>query len=184
MTETEKSNKSGSDKGNRSRPSKMNAPPASPARKKTGYKSPPQHTQFQKGASGNPGGRPKGAKNLKRLIYDLADEVIIISTHEGKKQVTLREAAGRKFMEMVLKGDYKYFQAFFAIEQEVDKLVLTEREEQRLQNVEFLHKQVNSILQLYVDEHKNAAKENRQKGKQDKNISTTCAEDICDDDEE
>lgn len=40
---------------------------------KIGYKNPPKHTQFKKGQSGNPKGRPKSARGLKT---DLKAELI------------------------------------------------------------------------------------------------------------
>ena len=39
-----------------------------------GYKRPPKATQFQKGQSGNPRGRPRGSKNLSTLISEALDE--------------------------------------------------------------------------------------------------------------
>jgi hypothetical protein len=49
-----------------------------------GYKRPPKSSQFQRGKSGNPRGRPKGATNFKS---DLAAEM--------RERITLRDKNGR-----------------------------------------------------------------------------------------
>lgn len=82
---------------------------------------PPEHTRFKKGESGNPGGRPRGSKNLKTLIYEMAEEHISINTPEGRKLVTLREALARKVWDMQLKGEYRFIQAYHTLEQEKEK---------------------------------------------------------------
>ena len=83
-----------------------------------GYCKPPAHTRFRKGVSGNPGGRPKGAKNLKTMICEMADKTVTMSTPEGKFNVTIREAVARKVHEMMLKGDFQVIKAFHVWERE------------------------------------------------------------------
>jgi uncharacterized protein DUF5681 len=48
----------------------MTAPQTTSASYEVGYRKPPRHTQFQKGQSGNPGGRPR--RSLARRLEDLA----------------------------------------------------------------------------------------------------------------
>lgn len=48
-----------------------------------GYKNPPKDTQFKKGMSGNPKGRPKGTKNIRTVLNDTLNEKIQI-TQNGK----------------------------------------------------------------------------------------------------
>ena len=38
---------------------------------KVGYKKPPLHSRFKKGQSGNPRGRPRGAKNFSSVLLSL-----------------------------------------------------------------------------------------------------------------
>jgi hypothetical protein len=43
-----------------------------------GYGRPPPHSRFKKGQSGNPWGRPPGAKNLKTVLNEALNERVIV----------------------------------------------------------------------------------------------------------
>ena len=71
-------------------------PAADPPPYEVGYRKPPAASQFKPGRSGNPNGRPKGARNkrpalnderLKTIIIDEAYPTIKVS--EGKRQITI-----------------------------------------------------------------------------------------------
>jgi hypothetical protein len=57
-----------------------------------GYGKPPRHTRFTKGQSGNPRGRPPGAKNLKTLLSEALNEPVIVTENGGHRKITKREA--------------------------------------------------------------------------------------------
>jgi S-adenosylmethionine/arginine decarboxylase-like enzyme len=48
-----------------------------------GYGKPPLHTRFKKGQSGNPRGRPRGAKNLSTLVSDALDQTVVVPGNES-----------------------------------------------------------------------------------------------------
>lgn len=52
-----------------------------------GFGKPPKHTQFEKGRSGNPKGRPKGSKNIPMLVREIFDEKVLVNGPWGQRWV-------------------------------------------------------------------------------------------------
>jgi hypothetical protein len=75
-----------------------------PGDQPSGYKSPPQHSQFQPGQSGNPGGRPKGAKSLKSVLQDELAQEINLSEQGVHSKVTKMEALAKRLVGDALSG--------------------------------------------------------------------------------
>lgn len=64
-------------------------PPERPADDAVGYGRPPKHSQFKKGQSGNPRGRPKGRFSLLTSIERFLNERVSV-TLNGQRQVIRR----------------------------------------------------------------------------------------------
>jgi len=60
-----------------------------------GYKKPPLHTRFRKGQSGNPRGRPRGAKNFSTLLTEALNEPVVV-TEDGKRRKISKRELGLK----------------------------------------------------------------------------------------
>ncbi len=86
---------------------------AKPARKapvrdgQVGYCQPPKKHQFKPGQSGNPKGRPKGAKNETTILHDLMNRRIEIREAGRARKISLLEAILFRFAEDALKGNAK-----------------------------------------------------------------------------
>jgi hypothetical protein len=72
-----------------------------------GYGKPPKHTQFTKGVSGNPKGRPKGSQNLSTLLEKIGRQRISVTENGRTRQLTKIEAVILQLYNSAVRGDVK-----------------------------------------------------------------------------
>ena len=72
-----------------------------------GYGKPPRHTRFQKGQSGNPRGRPPGAKNFKTLLSDALNEPVIVTENGAHRKITKRQAIIKQLVNQSAVADWR-----------------------------------------------------------------------------
>jgi Family of unknown function (DUF5681) len=70
-----------------------------------GYRNPPQQTQFVKGKSGNPKGRPKGSRNFATVIQDELKRRVAVTEDGKRKRITKREAVAKQLVNKAAAGD-------------------------------------------------------------------------------
>lgn len=70
-----------------------------------GYGKPPKANQFEKGKSGNPSGRPKGAKSWRTLATEEADRVHSVTEGGIAVQLSAKELLVRKIFYKAINGD-------------------------------------------------------------------------------
>jgi len=68
-----------------------------------GFMNPPKHTQFQKGKSGNPRGRPRKRDDLNTVLERVLKRKVRIRDEERK--IPIRDAWIWKLGELALQGD-------------------------------------------------------------------------------
>lgn len=83
---------------------------------------PPLLTRWKPGQSGNPKGRPKGAKNIITCFRQELNKKIDIRTGGRVRRVTSREAIAMTITNRALKGDPKLLPVIMAIDRDVSAL--------------------------------------------------------------
>ena len=95
--------------------------PADPQRDyKVGYGKPPRHSRFTKGQSGNPRGRPAGAKNLKTLLNEALNEPVIVTENGGRRKVTKREAIITQLVNRSATADWRAIKILLDLVREIE----------------------------------------------------------------
>ena len=72
-----------------------------------GFRKPPKSTQFKKGRSGNPKGRPKGINNLKTDVLATLQTATAVAINGRKKNISTQAALLLKLRSEALSGNHR-----------------------------------------------------------------------------
>ena len=86
---------------------------------KVGIGRPPLHTRFQKGQSGNPGGRSQ--KKLHALLADALSEQVFVTIDGERRKITKREAVVHQLVNKSATADLRATKMLFDMMKEVEQ---------------------------------------------------------------
>ena len=72
-----------------------------------GYKHPPRAHQFRPGQSGNPSGRPKGARNFRSELREELSEVVTVRDGDREIQVSKQRALIKSVVAAAIDGNQR-----------------------------------------------------------------------------
>ena len=120
-----------------------------------GKNRPPQSTKFRPGQSGNPKGRPKGAKGLNTLTVEVLGAKVPVKMAGGEKKMSAAEFSLHKLREMASKGDLRAILAILerwqrAVPDQAVEAPSTAQSDQPLSDTD------RAVLDLFADEIRNS----------------------------
>jgi Family of unknown function (DUF5681) len=86
-----------------------------------GYGKPPRHSRFPKGQSGNPRGRPSGAKNFATLLKEALNEPVIVTDNGGRRKVSKRQAIITQLVNRSATADFRAIKILLDIVRDIER---------------------------------------------------------------
>jgi hypothetical protein len=78
-----------------------------------GFGRPPRHTRFKPGESGNPHGRPKGAKNIATALEQELNAQVTITERGKRRRVSKRTLIAKRLVNGAAEGEMKAMAVLF-----------------------------------------------------------------------
>jgi hypothetical protein len=93
-----------------------------------GYLLPPTEKQFKKGQSGNPFGRPKGAKNLRTVIKEAASKKLSVIEDGKRKKKSKMDLMVTQMMNKAANGEARFTQMAFEQFRNIENRPVSDRD--------------------------------------------------------
>jgi hypothetical protein len=88
------------------------APDDGPTTNRVGHGNPPRKTRFRRGQSGNPRGRPKGAKGRKQIVAKIANEMHWVVEDGNRRRRSTLELILLQLRNLAVQGNIQAFHAY------------------------------------------------------------------------
>ena len=89
---------------------------------KVGYGKPPERTRFRKGQSGNPSGKRKGTRSLRKELEKFFGTPIPVTDSGKRKQLLPEVILMKKLFGLAAAGDVQAMRVFFSIRKQFSEL--------------------------------------------------------------
>jgi len=83
-----------------------------------GYGKPPKNTQFQKGISGNPRGRPKKSLDFDHELIRESKSFMTINENGQRKRISKHEVVVKQLMKQAMTGSAQAQRIYFGVHQQ------------------------------------------------------------------
>jgi len=116
-----------------------------------GPRRPPKHSQFKKGVSGNPKGRPKGSVNLRTAVSRRLRENATVTRNGRQEKMPKAELIALQIVDAAAKGDLKAATFVARLDDEAAAAVAQASSEEAFktpdkENLRFIRKRLDGLI--------------------------------------